>query len=150
MSEQPPPQDPYQPPNQPPQQPDQPPYQQPPGYQQPDQQPIDPAAAQYGGGLAAPQNDLSGGLRSLFDFSFNTFATPKIVRIVYIVITIVIALAWIGALISTLANGEWLGFFVVLIFGALVALVYLALARMTLEFYYSVVRMSEDIHQRLR
>lgn len=145
MSEQPPPNDPYQQPYQPPQQPGQQPPQ-----QQPYQQPVNPAAPQYGGAFAVPQDDLTGGLRSLFDFSFTTFATPKIVRIVYIVITVVIALAWIGALISMLANGEWGGFFVVLIFGALVALVYLALARMTLEFYYSVVRMSEDIHQRLR
>lgn len=142
MSEQPPPQDPYQPPQEPNQQQ---PYQQP-AYQQP----VNSAAPQYGGGLSAPQDDIGGGLRSLFDFSFNTFVTPKIVRIVYVIITVVIALAWIGALVSMLANGEWLGFFVVLIFGALVALVYLALARMTLEFYYSVVRMSEDIHQRLR
>lgn len=146
MSEQPPPNDPFQQPYQPPQQPNpQQPYQQP-AYQQP----VDPSAAQYGGAFGAQQDDLAGGLRSLFDFSFNTFATPKIVRIVYIVITIVIALAWVGTLISMLANGEWFGFFIVLIFGALVALVYLALARMTLEFYYSVVRMSEDIHQRLR
>lgn len=142
MSEQPPPNDPFQQPYQPPQQPN--PQQ--PAYQQP----VDPGAAQYGGAFGAQQDDLAGGLRSLFDFSFNTFATPKIVRIVYIVITVVIALAWVGTLISMLANGEWLGFFIVLIFGALVALVYLALARMTLEFYYSVVRMSEDIHQRLR
>lgn len=141
MSEQPPPNDPYQQPYQPPQQPN--PQQ---GYQQP----VNPNAPQYASSLAPPQDDLAGGLRSLFDFSFNTFATPKIVRIVYIIITIVIALAWVGTLISMLANGEWLGFFVVLIFGALVALVYLALARMTLEFYYSIVRMSEDIHERLR
>ena len=138
MSEQPPPNDPFQQPYQPPQP------------QQPYQQPTAPTGPQYGGAFAPPQDDLTGGLRSLFDFSFNTFATPKIVRIVYIVITILIALAWVGTLISMLANGEWLGFFLVLIFGALVALVYLALARMTLEFYYSVVRMSEDIHQRLR
>lgn len=137
MSEQPPPNDPFQQPYQPPQP------------QQPYQQPTAPTGSQYGA-FAPPQDDLTGGLRSLFDFSFNTFATPKIVRIVYIVITILIALAWVGTLISMLANGEWLGFFLVLIFGALVALVYLALARMTLEFYYSVVRMSEDIHQRLR
>lgn len=138
MSEQPPPNDPFQQPYQPPQP------------QQPYQQPTAPTGPQYGGAFAPPQDDLTGGLRSLFDFSFNTFATPKIVRIVYIVITILIALTWVGTLISMLANGEWLGFFLVLIFGALVALVYLALARMTLEFYYSVVRMSEDIHQRLR
>ncbi|KYH43407.1 DUF4282 domain-containing protein [Branchiibius sp. NY16-3462-2] len=149
MSEQPPPNDPFQQPGQQPQQPYQQPGQQQP-YQQPYQQPVDPTAPQYGGALSTPQDDLSGGLRSLFDFSFKTFATPKIVRIVYIVIAVVIALAWLGALISMLANGEWGGFFVVLIFGTLVALVYLALARMTLEFYYSVVRMSEDIHQRLR
>ena len=36
-----------------------------------------------------------------------------------------------------------------LILGPIFVIIYLAVIRMTLEFYLSVVRMSEDIHKRL-
>lgn len=71
-----------------------------------------------------------------------------IVKIVYILITIAIAIGlvvWVvAAFFSSVAYGV-----AALLLGWIPALLYLAFFRMTLEFYYGVVRMSQDINHRL-
>jgi uncharacterized membrane-anchored protein len=93
---------------------------------------------------AAPASAFS----ALFDFSFNSFATPGLIRLMYIVGTVLIGLFWIVFTIAAfVTNNAFAGIFALLI-GAVVALFYLAFLRVLLEFYYAVVRMSEDIHNR--
>jgi predicted PurR-regulated permease PerM len=92
--------------------------------------------------------DTKGFLPSLFDFSFTHFVTPKLVRFVYLLATIALGLAWVAWLFSAFAWGAGYGVFVLLI-GPVLLVIYLAVIRMTLEFYLSIVRMSEDIHKRL-
>jgi hypothetical protein len=92
--------------------------------------------------------DASGFFSALFDFSFSTFATPKIVRLVYLLATVVIGLFYLVWVIAAFGGNVGLGIFV-LILGAVAAIVYLAFIRMTLEIYYAVVRMSQDVNQRL-
>ena len=77
-------------------------------------------------------SDSSGFISALFDFTFTRFVTPMLVRFVYLLATVVLAVTWLAFLIT-----------------AFIVIIYLALIRMTLEFYLSVVRMSQDIHQRL-
>ena len=86
-----------------------------------------------------------GVLRRLFDFGFEHFITPIIVKIVYV---------------SRWRAGEWLVSWHGLPADASLAsssrprpgpvILYLAFIRMTLEFYLAIVRMSQDIHERLR
>lgn len=95
-----------------------------------------------------PAGASRGFFAALFDFRFTSFVTPTIVKVVYVLVTILIALSYLGFLVSSLRAGV-LTFLFVLVAGAVGALVYLALARITLEFMYAIVRMSEDIHQRL-
>ena len=85
---------------------------------------------------------------ALFDFSFSRFITPMIIRFVYILATALIGLTWFVLLISSFAQSAASGL-VVLLLGPVIALVYLAFIRMTLEIYLAVLRMSEAIHQRL-
>jgi hypothetical protein len=85
---------------------------------------------------------------SLFDFQFESFATPKIVKFVYALTMIIVGLWFVGAVIAGFAAGAGYGI-LFLIFGAIGAVVFLAFIRMTLEIYYSIVRMSEDVHRRL-
>jgi hypothetical protein len=86
---------------------------------------------------------------ALFDFSFNNFVTPKIVRFVYVLAVIWAVVAYVLVVISAFAsNGLGYGL-VVLILGPLFALIWLAIVRIGLEFGISVVRMSEDVHKRL-
>lgn len=85
---------------------------------------------------------------ALFDFSFSTCVTPKIVKAVYILATIGLALGYVIVVLASFVRGPVAGIAMMLV-GALLGVLYLALIRMTLEFYYSIVRMSEDIHARL-
>jgi hypothetical protein len=138
----------------------QPPYGQ--GYgQQPPQQwgpPSGPTPGGYGGGPGGPGPAGLGGAQiqmegknffsALFDYSFNSFATPGLIRILYIIGTVIIGLAWLGYTIISFTTFGALPGLVVFIFGAVVALFYLAFMRVSLEFFYAVVRMSEDIHNR--
>ncbi len=94
-------------------------------------------------------DESTGFFAALFDFNFQHFVTPKIIKVVYIVITVLIALGAIGFLIAALASGEGGAIFAALIFVPLGALIYLALARMSLELYYAVIRLSEDVNDRL-
>jgi uncharacterized protein DUF4282 len=84
---------------------------------------------------------------ALFDYSFNSFATPGLIRVLYIIGTVVIALGWLGYTVVFFQFNAVAGL-ITLIFGAVVALFMLAFLRVSLEFYYAVVRMSEDIHNR--
>lgn len=93
--------------------------------------------------------DGKGFFAALFDFNFTSFVTPKIIKIVYLVVTAVIAASLLFFIIAALLTGEALAIIGALIIGPLVALVYLALSRMTLELYYAVIRLSEDVHERL-
>jgi Domain of unknown function (DUF4282) len=92
--------------------------------------------------------DASGFFSALFDFTFSTFATPKIVRFVYLLATVVIGLFFVVWVVAAFSENVGLGIFV-LILGLVAAIVYLAFIRMTLEIYYAIVRMSQDINERL-
>ncbi|ODU01735.1 MAG: hypothetical protein ABS81_19860 [Pseudonocardia sp. SCN 72-86] len=103
------------------------------------------------GGPAGPSAGLPPGKNffgALFDFEFNFFATPVVVKVLYIIGMIVIGLGWLAAIVTGFIGNGALGGILALVLGAVVALFYLILFRVTLEFYYAVVRMSEDIHHR--
>ncbi len=107
-------------------------------------QPMAPPPAGSGQAL-----DAKGFFGALFDFNFESFITPKIIKAVYIAVTVLIGLFAVAALIGALFSGEF-GTIVAAIIGIpLFGIVYLALARMTLELYFAVVRLSEDVHDRL-
>jgi hypothetical protein len=97
---------------------------------------------------APPTQDGTGFFGALFDFSFNTFVTPKIVKVVYILATFALGIAYVVLVLAGFMQRAGRGI-AILVLGALGVVLYLALIRMTLEFYYSIVRMSQDIHSRL-
>ena len=91
-----------------------------------------------------PQQETPSFFGALFDFGFNTFATPVVIKVLYILGLVGIGLGYVGFVIAafTQSLGYGLG---VLLLGAVVVLFYVILFRVFLEFYYAVVRMSEDI-----
>jgi hypothetical protein len=91
-----------------------------------------------------PQQESSGFFGALFDFGFNSFATPVVIKVLYILGLVAIALGYVILVISGFADSPLTGF-AILIGGAIGALIYVIFLRITLEFYYAVVRMSEDI-----
>ncbi|MHA6785514.1 DUF4282 domain-containing protein [Pseudonocardia saturnea] len=124
----------------------QPPYPPPPGaYGQQPPAGWGPPPGPGGPSGAPPQKSF---FSALFDFSFNSFATPGLIRIIYIIGTVLIVLAWLGYSVTLFSLAGVAAGIGTLIFGAIFALFSIALLRVSLEFYYAVVRMSEDIHNR--
>ena len=102
----------------------------------------------YGAPGTGPAPDQGGNtFGALFDFSFNRFATPGLIKLVYIVGTVLLILGWLGYIIVGFTTNAILGL-IALVVGAVFVLFAMAMLRMSLEFYFAVVRMSEDIHNR--
>jgi hypothetical protein len=99
-------------------------------------------------GPGGPQGEAKGFFPALFDFSFNSFATPSVVKVLYIIGMVLLGLFYLGGIIVSFAVAGAGQGLLVLIVGGIAALFYLTLFRITLEFYYALVRMSEDIHHR--
>jgi hypothetical protein len=93
-------------------------------------------------------SDAKGFFAALFDLSFSTFVTPMIIKFVYVLAMVVLVLVWLFWLVAAFSQSAGFGV-AVLILGPIVLIIYLAFIRMTLEIYFAVVRMSEDINRRL-
>lgn len=98
-----------------------------------------------------PSSSSAGFFQALFDFDFNHFVTPKIVKIVYIVGTVVIGLVTLVMVLTSFRHfGGGFGAspivgLVQLLGAPVLGLLYLAFLRMSLELYYAVIRLSEDV-----
>jgi hypothetical protein len=132
----------------------QPPYpgaygqqQPPPGWGPPPGQPGYGGAPTSFGPTGSPQTQAKGFFTALFDFGFTSFATPSVVKVIYVVGMVILGLVYVVAVIAGFTQGVGPGL-LALIGGGIIALLYLTLFRITLEFYYAVIRMSEDIHHR--
>lgn len=104
------------------------------------------ASALPGGG-SGQGADAKSFFAALFDWRFHTLITPKIVSIVYLIGMVLIGLYLLAFLVFSFSTGEPLVAVFMLIVGPVAALIALAFWRMTLEFYFAVVRMSDDIHR---
>jgi uncharacterized protein DUF4282 len=91
-----------------------------------------------------PQHESPSVFGALFDFGFNTYATPVVIKVLYILGLVGIGLGYVALVISGFADSAVTGL-VSLIGGAIGALFYVIFFRVFLEFYHAVVRMSEDI-----
>jgi Domain of unknown function (DUF4282) len=92
-----------------------------------------------------PAGEPKGFLGALFDFSFTSFVTPKVVKVLYILIVVVVGLSAVGFALSVLATNVGLGLIVLLVVAPLYFLVVTALYRITLEFFMVIFRMAQDI-----
>ena len=97
-------------------------------------------------GVDQMTDDAKGFLRALFDFKFQTLITPKVVKFVYAISVVLVILGWFIFLISAFTQSPGMGV-AVLIFGPILVILYLAFIRMTLEMYFAIVRMSDDVHR---
>jgi hypothetical protein len=103
------------------------------------------AAAVAGGQDAGEAADARGFLGALFDFGFTSFVTPKVIKVLYLLIvigTVVSALVFtIVVFKASVAFGV-----LTLVFGdPLFILIVLAIYRIILEFFVVTFRVAEDI-----
>jgi hypothetical protein len=99
------------------------------------------------GSTPPQQPPAKGFFGALFDFSFNTFVTPVIIRALYILGLFGIAVGYVLFVAAAFQDSATYGVLTLLV-GLIFAFLYLALWRVVLEFFFAVVRMSEDIHHR--
>ena len=93
----------------------------------------------------ASHASAKGFVGSLFDFGFNTFVTPKVVKVVYVLIMAGLALAELGYLIFAFKTSMVFGIISLVILCPLSFFVYLAVWRILLERFIVVFRIADDI-----
>lgn len=90
-------------------------------------------------------------MKELFDFDFNSFITPKIVKIVYILIMIGLGVVYLAMVITTFAARQaGLALLILFVLGPLAVLIYLALARMGLESLIASIRTAQNTGELVR
>jgi len=105
--------------------------------------PADPGV--YGAPRQQAAASSKGFISALFDFGFTSFVTPKVVKVLYALIVIVVGLSALGFAIVMLATNVLFGLIILVIGAPLYFLVVTALYRITLEFFMVIFRMAEDI-----
>jgi hypothetical protein len=87
----------------------------------------------------------SGFIASLFDFRFNSFVTPRVVRVVYAIGMIIIGLSALGFLLFAFKVSALFGIISLCILCPLYFLLYLALWRIALELIMIIFRIGDDL-----
>lgn len=94
--------------------------------------------------MSDTNNSSTDGLKGVFDFSFEKFITPSIVKIVYIVVIVMAGLLWLFAAIGGLSSGGFGGFLGGLIFGGLAAVLMVLFYRIFLELTMILFRIHDN------
>jgi hypothetical protein len=84
---------------------------------------------------------------SLFDINFESLITPRLVKVLYVLIMIVIALTAIGFIVAAFAEDVAFGIVTLLVLAPLGALIYLILARVSLELIIVIFKIRESVDQ---
>jgi hypothetical protein len=129
---------------------------QPPGYPAPQGQAasLPPPQWQQAPGTAAPaaartkQPGEKGFIGSLFDFSFKSMVTPKIIKVLYVLFTIWTALIGLIILVIGFRTGGMAGgLFTLIIVEPIFLLLTLGIYRVVLEAFMVIFRIHDDIKQ---
>lgn len=107
-----------------------------------------PPAAAFAAAAMPSSEETKGFFTALFDLSFSRFITPMIIKFVYVLMMLVIAIVYLFyAILLFQRDSTSIGVLWLLVVGPIASILWLAIARMTLEFYLAVVRVSEDVHR---
>jgi hypothetical protein len=94
------------------------------------------------------QHGEKGFIGSLFDFSFNTFVTPKIIKVLYVLLTLWTALVGLILLVLGFRTGGLAGgLFTLIIVEPIFVLLTLGIYRVVLEAFMVVFRIYEEVKQ---
>jgi len=89
--------------------------------------------------------DTRGFLGALFDFSFTSFVTTKIIKVLYVLILIMVVIAALFYTFLAFTASPLFGFLVLIIGDPLFIIIVMAFWRLVLEAFVVVFRMAEDI-----
>ncbi len=89
--------------------------------------------------------DTRGFLSALFDFSFTSFVTTKIIKILYVLILIMVALSALVYTIIAFRLSAGFGLLTLIIGDPLFIIIVMALWRLILESFVVRFRIAEDV-----
>lgn len=90
---------------------------------------------------------VEGFFKSLFDFSFSSFITTRVIKILYILFVIGAVITALGIIIAGFTRGPGNGLFNLIIVGPLVFLLWVIGARVYLEIILVIFRIGEDLSE---
>jgi hypothetical protein len=93
--------------------------------------------------MNAPQTQSTTDLTALFDLSFTKFLTIGVVKIIYLLGMVGLALVWFGIVVSGFSQSLVAGLFAIVI-ATLVALIYLLILRVWLELVVVLFRIGDN------
>jgi hypothetical protein len=97
-----------------------------------------------GNSMPRQATDSKSFLSALFDFSFTSFVTTKIIKVVYVLILILASLYALGFTIYMFHLGAAAGLFTLIIGDPLFIVIVMAFWRLVLEAFIVVFRIAED------
>jgi Domain of unknown function (DUF4282) len=97
-----------------------------------------PAAASRGA-------DSRGFLSALFDFSFTSFVTTRIIKVLYVLITVLVSLVALFYTIIAFRLSAGFGLLVLIIGDPLFIIIVMGFWRLVLEAFVVVFRIAEDV-----
>lgn len=103
-----------------------------------------PPGPGQGGGHTPTNAESKGFFGALFDLSFRSFVTIKFASFIYVLLMVVIGLAWLVLTIAGFVSENALAGVLMLVLGGIVALVYLILVRIVLEFQIAMIRTAQN------
>jgi hypothetical protein len=89
-------------------------------------------------------NENRGLLSSLFDFTFESFITPGVIKLLYIIGVFLAAVGAVGFIVAGFGMNGGLGF-LALIISPVIFLLYTLLVRVGLEMVMILFRMADDL-----
>jgi thiamine transporter ThiT len=86
-------------------------------------------------------------LAALFDLRFDSYVTPKVISLLYILGMIAIVIGYITSVITGFNASVGVGLLTLLILGPIGVLLALTFLRVILEYYLALVRLSGDFRE---
>jgi len=108
-------------------------------------QPIGPPAAEMPPMATMRAADSRGFLSALFDFSFTSFVTTRIIKVLYVLILILTVLSALVYTFLAFSANSLFGFLVLIIGDPLFIIIVMALWRLILESFVVRFRIAEDV-----
>lgn len=91
----------------------------------------------------ADSMDSKGFFQSLFDLSFSSLVTPKVIKFIYVLTLIGIGLLALLFTIGAFAKSSGYGAVTLLIIAPIMSLFYIVYARVFLEFFIAIFRLAD-------
>jgi hypothetical protein len=84
---------------------------------------------------------------SLFDYSFSSYITPRIIKVLYVLATVLVALWTLVIILVAFRASSALGILALIIGGPIYFIIAMIGARVTLEFLSAFFRIHDNVHE---